>query len=151
MNKIKRRSMLIAMVAILFVFMTQPTVAFYTTIGTATNVVTSGSIQLVIHETTADGSPFPVQGVYIMPGDIVSKIVSIENDCTHPFYLRVKLVDGINSEELSSEDCFGINEVGRFKWKEGVLFKIGQTAELAEDEKEATKRYRKLARVLAED
>lgn len=53
--------------------------------------------------------------------------------------------------EFVSEDCFGINEVGRFKWKEGVLFKIGQTAELAEDEKEATKRYRKLARVLAED
>lgn len=109
MNKIKRRTMLIAVVAILFVFMTQPTVAYYTTIGTATNVVTSGSIQLVIHETTADGSPFPVQGVYIMPGDIISKVVSIENDCTHPFYLRVKLVDGINSEELSSEECFDIN------------------------------------------
>lgn len=53
--------------------------------------------------------------------------------------------------DFVSEECFGINEVERFKWKEGVLFKIGQTASLSPDEEEATKRYRKLARVLAED
>ncbi len=53
--------------------------------------------------------------------------------------------------DFVQEDCFGINEVGRFKWKEGVLYKLGQTSELAEDEKEATKRYRKLASILAED
>ena len=109
MNKIKRRTMLIAVVAILFVFMTQPTVAYYTTIGTATNVVTSGSIRLVIHETTADGSQFPTEGVFVIPGDIVSKVVAIENDCGHPFYLRVKLVDSVNASELTSEECFGIN------------------------------------------
>ena len=55
MDKIKRRTMLIAVVAILFVFMTQPTVAYYTTIGTATNVVTSGSIQLQIREQIGHG------------------------------------------------------------------------------------------------
>ena len=53
--------------------------------------------------------------------------------------------------EFVTDSCLGINEVERFKWKEGVLFKIGQTSELSEDEKEATKRYSKLARVLAED
>ena len=45
--------------------------------------------------------------------------------------------------------CFGINEVERFKWKEGVLYKIAQTDELTPDEKEATKRYSKLASVLS--
>lgn len=116
MNKIKRRTMLIAVVAILFVFMTQPTVAYYTTIGTATNVVTSGSIRLVIHETTADGSQFPTEGVFVIPGDIVSKVVAIENDCGHPFYLRVKLVDSVNASELTSEECFGIN-INTEKWE----------------------------------
>lgn len=53
--------------------------------------------------------------------------------------------------EFVKESCFGINEVERFKWKEGVLYKIGLTAELSPDETEATKRYRKLANVLAED
>jgi MinD-like ATPase involved in chromosome partitioning or flagellar assembly len=46
-------------------------------------------------------------------------------------------------------NCFGINEVERFKWKEGVLYKIGQTSELSADEKEATKRYSKLAGILS--
>lgn len=50
-----------------------------------------------------------------------------------------------------SEELFGINEVERFKWKEGVLYKIGLTDELSADEKEATKRYKKLANILTED
>ena len=45
----------------------------------------------------------------IIPGDIVSKQVSIESDCDHPFYLRVKIVYGVNSQELSAEDCFKLN------------------------------------------
>lgn len=49
------------------------------------------------------------------------------------------------------EEMFGINEVERFKWKEGVLFKISLSSELADDEIEATKRYKKLANILAED
>ncbi len=55
------------------------------------------------------------------------------------------------SMSFVSEETFGINEVERFKWKEAVLYKIALTSELTEDEVEATNRYKKLARVLAED
>ena len=44
-----------------------------------------------------------------MPGEIVSKEVRIESDCDHPFYLRVKIVYGVNSQQLSAEDCFKLN------------------------------------------
>lgn len=103
--KAKSRLLLIALAAILITVLTQPTLAFYTTIGKVTNVVASGGISLQIHEKTADGSDFPTEGVYIIPGDIVSKQVSVENICTHPFYLRVKLVSGSTNEALSAEDC----------------------------------------------
>ena len=103
--KQKARLLLIALAAILMTVLTQPTLAYYTTIGKATNVVTSGDIQLKIHEKTADGSDFPAEGVYIIPGDIVSKQVSVENVCNHPFYLRVKVVSGSDNEALSPEDC----------------------------------------------
>lgn len=53
--------------------------------------------------------------------------------------------------DFVTEEVFGINEVERFKWKEGVLFKIGLRRELTDDEAEACKRYRKLANLLAED
>ena len=103
--KAKSRLLLIALAAILATVLTQPSLAYYTTIGVATNVVTSGSIELKIHEKTADGSDFPEEGVYIIPGDIISKQVSIENVCDHPFYLRVKLVSDATDATLTAEEC----------------------------------------------
>ena len=103
--KAKSRLLLVALAAILLTVLTQPTLAYYTVVGTATNVVTSGGIQLQIHEKTADGSDFPTEGVYIIPGDIVSKQVTVENVCAHPFYLRVKLASGTNNEALTPDDC----------------------------------------------
>lgn len=109
MNKIKLRLTVIALCAIVVTMFSQGTFAFYSTTGTATNVVTSGDIRLIIHETTGDGTAFPEDGVYVIPGQIVSKRVAIENDCTHPFYLRVKLVSGIDFVELSADECFDID------------------------------------------
>lgn len=109
MGKIKLRIFVVALVAAMMAFISTSTFAYYSTIGKATNVVTSGSIQFIIHEMTDQGTEFPKEGVYIMPGDIVSKKVSIESDCTHPFYLRVKLVYGVDSQVLSAEDCFKLN------------------------------------------
>ena len=109
MEKSKLQFIAIALTAIVLTLCTQDSLAYYSTIGKATNVVTSGGVQLQIHEKTDQGTDFPEEGVYIVPGDIVSKEVSVENICEHPFYLRVKLVYGVNSEALSAEDCFKVN------------------------------------------
>lgn len=109
MGEIKLRFLTIALIAMIATLFSQNTLAYYTTIGKATNVVTSGDIQLIIHETTDQGTEFPKEGVYVTPGDVVSKQVTIENDCTHPFYLRVKPVYGINAEDLPDEECFKLN------------------------------------------
>lgn len=108
-GKARSRLLIIALAAILATILTQPTLAYYTTIGKATNVVTSGNISLQIHEKTADGSDFPEEGVYVIPGDIVSKQVSIENVCNHPFYLRVMLVRGTTDEAISEEEAMKLD------------------------------------------
>lgn len=109
MGKRKLKLLTLAYIAIAFTFFTQNTLAYYSTVGKATNVVTSGNIQFIIHEMTDQGNEFPQEGVYIVPGDIVSKKVSVENVCEHPFYLRVKVVYGIDSQELPVEECFKLN------------------------------------------
>ena len=109
MKRIKLKMTVISLVAILLTFFTQTSLAFYTTIGRATNVVTTGEIRFIIHETTDQGTPFPEEGVYIVPGDVVSKQVSVESACEQPFYLRVKLVYGVDEQELTSEECFRVN------------------------------------------
>ena len=119
----KAKLLLVALAAILVTMLTQSTLAYYTTIGKATNVVTSGDIQLKIHEKTADGSDFPAEGIYIIPGDIVSKQVSVENVCDHPFYLRMKLVSGATSEALEPDDCLKMN-IDTVNWtaKDGYYY-----------------------------
>lgn len=118
MAKLKLRLLLIAIAAIVVTMFSQGTLAYYTTVGKATNVVTSGNIKFIIREKTAAGTDFPKEGVYIVPGDIVSKKVTIESVCDHPFYLRVKLVYGINGEnELTAEECFGL-DIDRQNWIE---------------------------------
>lgn len=101
--KASARLLLIALAAMLLTILTQPALAYYSAVGTAVNVVTSGNISLQIHEKTADGSAFPTEGVYVIPGDIVSKQVCVENICDHPFYLRVKLVSGTSNETLTPD------------------------------------------------
>lgn len=126
LNKLKARLAVIALIAILVTLCTQGSLAYFTTVGKATNVVTSGNIKLMIHETTDQGTPFPTDGVYVIPGDIVSKVVTVENVCEHPFYLRVKLVYGIDSQELPSEECFKLNiDTTNWTYKDGWYYYIG--------------------------
>lgn len=115
MQKIKGKLIVVTLVAILFTLLSQGTLAYYSTVGKATNVVTSGDIRLLIHETTDQGTPFPEEGVYIVPGDVVSKQVNIENDCDQPFYLRVKILYGLNARELPVEECFKL-DINSEKW-----------------------------------
>ena len=109
LEKIKIKIFVIALVTVLMTFISASTLAYNSTVGKATNVVTSGNIQFIIHETTDQGKKFPEEGVYIVPGDVVSKKVTVENDCEHPFYLRVKMVYGIESKDLSQEDLMKLN------------------------------------------
>lgn len=121
----KSKLLLIAIAAILVTVLTQPALAYYTTVGTATNVVTSGSIRLQIHEKTADGSDFPAEGVYVIPGDIVSKQVRVENICDHPFYLRVKLVSGSTNEALTADDCLKLDiDTQNWHYADGYYYYI---------------------------
>ena len=109
MGKIKLKIFVIALVAAVMAFISTSTLAFFQIVGTAVNVVTSGNIRMIIHETTDQGKELPSDGVYVVPGDVISKKISIESDCDHPFYLRVKMVYGVDAQELSAEDCFKLN------------------------------------------
>ena len=106
----KLGALLMAFVLFFALDMTRETMAYYTVTGTATNVVTSGNIQLKIHEQTKDGEPFPTQGIRVHPGDKVSKEVTVENTCGQPFYLRIKLCNGlVENVSLPLEEVFAFD------------------------------------------
>ena len=105
----------ISIIAMVLTLCSQKSLAYYTVIGRAVNVVTSGGIALTIHEKTDQGNDFPSEGVNIIPGDVVSKKVTVENSGTHPFYLRVKLVYGASQQDLSTEDCMKL-DIDTMNW-----------------------------------
>ena len=119
MSKQRIKLAVIAIVAIVATLLTQQTLAYYTTIGKATNVVTSGDIALTIIEKTDTGADFPASGVQVIPGDVVSKIVTVENSCDHPFYLRVKLVNSSTDPNLVAQDCLQV-DLNTTSWTVGA-------------------------------
>ena len=63
--------------------------AYFTTVGTADNVITMGSVKLVLHDEDGTGQPFTT--VSAMPGSVVDKVVYVENVGSGAFYTRVKI------------------------------------------------------------
>ena len=64
--------------------------------------------------------------------------------------LLSKVKVNITTDFVSDSDHFGINEVVRFKWQEGVLYQIQNQTALLEDEQKALRQYKTLARILGE-
>ena len=101
----KKRLLDIALIAAVLSLLGMGTWAYYTVQRQATAAVTTGNIRIAIHEKTADGSDFPAEGVTVLPGDVVDKVVTMENVGSHPLYLRVKLEKTVNDETLTVENC----------------------------------------------
>ena len=93
---------LIALAACLVTLLIQPTLAYYSVMQTTENVITSGEIKCKIIEKMGD-SDFPTEGVYVKPGGIISKKVSVKNIGENPFWLRIKLKNAVDNSDLSAD------------------------------------------------
>lgn len=118
MDKRKRKVLVMAAVIALMTLFSRSTLAYYTVTGIATNVVTFGSFGMEIQESTAIGTPFPAEGVRVLPGETVSKEVAVRNVCSQPFWLRVQLVKGSDQESLSADDVLQILDLNEVQWTE---------------------------------
>ena len=102
--------------------MTGGTWAYFTAQASTENTITTGSVHLQIHQRTADGTEIS-QGEPVMPGDTVSRIVTVENTGEQPVYLRVRLIKGVLGEALSAEECmsFAVN-TGAWTSRDGYYY-----------------------------
>ncbi len=105
----KRKLITVSLIAVILSLLSVGTVAYFTTQGRAANVITTGSLEFVIHEKTATGEDFPKDGIVIMPGDEISKVVTIENVGGHPMYLRVALEQSVNDAALTAGGCIRLD------------------------------------------
>lgn len=113
----KIKILLLCLIIVLFSMVSVGTYAYYTKSVVATNTVTSGSVDIIIHETDGNGEPYPTEPVVILPGDVVNKVVTVENSGNQPLYLRVRLIPGVNDPALSAHDCIHM-DINDTDWTE---------------------------------
>lgn len=97
----KKKWALVAVVAMCCALLGAGSAAFFTASATATNVITSGSVDIRLNEWAAvepERIPFTeVTGV--MPGQTVPKYVEVENTGLAPAYVRVRVEKRIDLAE----------------------------------------------------
>ncbi len=89
----KRKLLFIAAALIVLSLIAGGTLAYFTAEDTARNVITSGAVtaELVEQQRTADGelAPYPAEAIPVMPGQNVSKIVTVRSD-EQPAWIRAR-------------------------------------------------------------
>ena len=105
----KRRLCSIAAIIMLLALLAGGTLSYVGTETRVTNVITTGGVDIKIYEKTDTGDDFPKEGVTVLAGDVISKIVTVENSGTTDAYLRIKLTKRVNDESLSAEDCLSMD------------------------------------------
>ena len=93
---------LVALCGTLVALLTRPTLAYFTTTGHSTNVVTTGDIKIELLFTT-NHQPIPAQGYYVMPGTVLQREISVQNTGTHPCWVRIALSYDENGQPIQQE------------------------------------------------
>lgn len=88
--KVSKRLVSTAVLIIAILMLSYSTIAYFTTEDTATNVITTGNIDIELQETTSDGSEF-TDVVNVVPGQQISKIVKVANKGANDAYVRINL------------------------------------------------------------
>lgn len=117
----KKKIFAVAVIAICLSIFACGSLAYFTAEGTATNIITTGGVDIRVEEfqQTASGlAPYPSQAIAIMPGTTVSKVVTVKNLEARSFIrvsmtLVVKDADGavldIPAQELEKVITIAVN------------------------------------------
>lgn len=85
--RLKSRFLACAVLTVVLAMLANATLAYYTDRVETHNVVTSGGIRITLDEKTDTGADF-VNVDNVMPGDVISKIVTVTNE-EQPAWIRV--------------------------------------------------------------
>lgn len=97
----KQKVLMAALVLLLAFSAVCGTMAYFTTQGTATNVITAGNLSAVIHEYADVEMTKPFENLKgVMPGDAAIKVVTVENTGDNDAWVRLSVT---KSYKLAAE------------------------------------------------
>lgn len=138
----KKKVFLMAAIVCCIALVAAGTLAYFTAEETAFNVITTGKLAMDLHDETTGGVDFPANGIdNVMPGNVVDKIVYVENTGSVDFYTRISLekiieaAEGVETELDFDKITLNINtkdwtEKGGYYYYNGVVKPGEKTPEL---------------------
>lgn len=103
----KRKLLIVSVLAILVAVTAAGTLAYFTDTGTAHNVITTGNVKIELNEWADEACTQPFQDkTGVMPGTKVTKIVKVENTGTGAAFVRLRVeknVYGANQEPMDTK------------------------------------------------
>ena len=103
----KRKLLIVSVLAILVAVTAAGTLAYFTDTGTAHNVITTGNVKIELKEWADEACKEPFKDkTGVMPGTKVTKIVKVENTGTGAAFLRLyveKNVYGADQKPMKSD------------------------------------------------
>lgn len=123
MKNTKTKIIVLALAVALVAVCAMGTVAFFTDRSTATNVITTGGVDIELLETAVkDGEVVPFEDVSgVLPGDEISKIVEVKNTGKSDAYVRVSVEKAVTlTEGLEGEVDLSLVklDINTEKWTE---------------------------------
>ena len=117
----KRKLLILSVLAICIATLTTGTLAFFTSEGRAHNVITTGGVEIAVREWADEGKEKPFQNLGgIMPSMTVTKIAEIKNTGASDAWIRVKVEKNIQlqGEDTPNTDLVELN-LNDTDWKLG--------------------------------
>lgn len=125
-KRFKKRVFILAVFVCCAAILAAGTLAYFTAEETAFNVITTGRLDMTLHEETTGGQPFPKDGISgVMPGEMVDKVVYIENTGDCDFYARIALSQSAVSAEGQALDtgCVSLDiDTANWTEKDGFFY-----------------------------
>ena len=101
----KRKLLILSVLAICIATLTTGTLAFFTSEGRAHNVITTGGVKIAVQEWADEGKEKPFHNLGgIMPSMTVTKIAEIKNTGASDAWIRVKVEKNIQLQGKGTPD-----------------------------------------------
>lgn len=102
----KRKLLILSVLAICIATLTTGTLAFFTSEGRAHNVITTGGVKIAVQEWADEGKQTPFTDLNgVMPGVPVTKIAEIKNTGASDAWIRVKVDKNIQRQDGGEPDA----------------------------------------------
>ena len=100
----KRKLLILSVLVICIATLAAGTLAYFTSEGTAHNVITTGGVEIAVQEWADEGRQTPFEDLTgIMPGMTVTKIAEIRNTGASEAWVRVKVEKNIRLQGDSTK------------------------------------------------